>query len=385
MKRSGHASILLVAVLILFPAACGEDGNHSTIDPSIPITGVVVDDGVFTRLMHPLFPQFTGDLWPNTWGDDDRLYTANGDGFGFGWIFADIVFNVVDGMPPDLTASSPPLALHNFIAGKWGPDAWKVSRKPTGMTCVDGDLYLFFQNLKNAFSGNAFGDAPHASVSVTRDKGRTWEYDGDEPMFTDHVFTTGFFLDYGRCQEHAIDEYIYVYGLDYNWRYSEGFSQTKMYLARVPREAIMDREAWEFLTAADGGATAWSADIADRVPVLEDDTLYRDDKSGIAQGSVVFIPQLNRYLYSSRAYYEWIFYEAPEPWGPWTRIAVREWTGGWTETFHAGYPNIIPSKFLDDDGLGGWIISSLSSSHFNGMYYNMGLRRFTLETGRKES
>ena len=62
-------------------------------------------------------------------------------------------------------------------------------------------------------------------------------------------------------------------------------------------------------------------------------------------------------------------------------MTVREWFGGWTEEFHAGYPATIPSKFLDEDGRGGWIVSSLSSSRFDGMYYNMNFRRFELSTG----
>jgi len=202
-------------------------------------------------------------------------------------------------------------------------------------------------------------------------------------MFTDHVFTTGFFLDYGKCQENAKDEYVYVYGLDYNWRYSDGFLQTKLFLARVHRQRILERKTWEFFTGLFNGRPGWSADINDKVPVLEDDERYRSKKSGVAQGSVVYIPRLNRYLYSTRAYYEWIFHEAKEPWGPWTRIAVQEWTGGWREDFHAGYNVVIPTKFLDEDGLGGWIVSSLSDSYFDSMFYNMGMRRFTIEADEK--
>jgi len=346
---------------------------------SYRIVDVQVEDHNTYRLANSLFPNQTGDLWPCAWGEDDRLYVANGDGFGFGIIWSDIVFSVVDGCPPNMVGFTPPRAFGPFIAGVWGPEALKVSRKPTGMTCVDGDIYLFFQNLKNFLSNNEFGDAPNASISVSRDGGYTWEYDRSRPMFTDHIFTTGFFLDYGKCQQHAQDEYIYVYGLDYNWRFSPGFSQTKLYLARTPRQKILDRDAWEFFAGFYNGVPAWSPNIDDKVPVLDDETLYHGDKSGIAQGSVIYIPQLNRYLYSTRAEYEWIFYEAEKPWGSWTKVAVVEWLGGWTEDFHAGYNVVIPTKFLDADGRGGWIISSLSTSTFDGMFYNMGLRKFWLE------
>ena len=394
-----HPTFFFLSLCIILAVGCGngesdrapadvpvDPDDSGTPVPSRPILAVEVEDHITYRLMNGLFPQWTGDLWAGAWGDDGRLYVANGDGFGFGLIFADIVFNIVDGFPPCMTGYTPPRAIHAFVACKWGPRSWEVSRKPTGMVCVDGDLYLFFQNLKNQFTETPFGDAPHASISVSRDHGATWEYDPSEPMFTDHVFTTGFFLDFGQCQEHAIDHYVYVYGLDYNWRYSPGFSQTRMFLARVPNTSILDRKAWEFFTGLDPRCRpTWSPEIDDRVPVLEDDTLYHGKKSGIAQGSVVYIPGLNRYLYSTRARYEWIFYEAPMPWGPWTKITVQEWLGGWTEEFHAGYPAMIYSKFLDSDGLGGWIITSLSSSYFDGMYYNMGFRRFTLEAGEADS
>ena len=359
-----------------------DDDTPTVDDDSTPvfyrITDVEVEDYITYRLMNRWFPGWTGDLWPCAWGEDDRLYTVNGDGFGFGPLFSDIVFNIVDGYPPDLEGSRPPHAYGRHIAGLWGPNKWEVNRKPTGLVCVDGIIYLFYQNLKNGWSDNPFGDAPHASISVTRDHGLTWEYEAAEPMFTDHIFTTGFFLDYGKCQENAMDNYVYVYGLDYNWRFSEGFSQTKMYLARVDHEYITDRSQWEFVIGFIGDQPLWSEDIDLKYPVLEDDTLYHDEKSGIAQGSVIYIPQLNRYLYSTRAVYEWIFYEAAEPWGPWTKVSVIEWTGGWTEDFHAGYNAVIPTKFLAADGRSGWIVSSLSTSYFDSMYYNMGFRQFWL-------
>ena len=271
------------------------------------------------------------------------------------------------------------MAFGPFVAGQWGPEEWLTGRKPTGLICIDGDIYMFFQNLKNGFSNNPFGDAPHGSISMTRDRGLHWEWDRSQPMFTDYVFTTGWFLDYGRGQQYAMDDYVYVYGLDYNWRWADNFAQTKVYLARVDKEEIMNREAWEFYAGMFGGEPGWSREIGHRAPVIVDETEYMEEYSGICQGSVVYIPQLNRYLYSTRSCNEWIFWEAPRPWGPWTRVSVIEWKRGWTPDFHPGYPAVIPSKFLDEDGLGGWIISSLSSSTWDGMFYNMAMRRFWLK------
>ena len=395
MTRKSAFIVAFSVILLLCPSCSSEngkgpvggasDGDEADGDDSPRLShrilSVDVEDHITYRLMHSEHPEETGDLWPCAWGEDGRLYTANGDGMGFGSVWQDIVFSALDGYPPEMTGNSPPNAHGPYIAGVWGaPDELMVSRKPTGLVCIDGDIYLFYQNLKNFLSYNEFGDAPHASISVTRDGGLTWEYDYSEPMFSDHVFTTGFFLDYGKCQENAPDDYVYVYGLDYNWRFSRDFSQTRIFLARAPKDAVLNRDSWEFFTGPAAGLPTWSPDIDRRIPVLEDETVYCKYQSGIAQGSVVYIPELNRYLYSSRAECVWIFYEAEKPWGPWTKVSVIEWPRGqWTEEFHAGYNAVIPSKFLNEDGLGGWIVTSLSSGTFGGMYYNMGWRKFTLE------
>lgn len=361
-----------------------DNDDNDTDRPSYPIVNVEVEPYNTYRLANNWFPGYTGDLWPSAWGEDDLLYTANGDGFGFGGVFADIRINVVEGMPPDLTGYAPSRA-HSFrVAHIWGPEAWKYSRKPTGMICIDGVLYMFFQNLANVLADEAFGDAPHGSISFSTDLGATWQVDETAPMFTDHVFTTGFFLDYGQCNRWAPDDFVYVFGLDYNWRFADNFDQTKMYLARVPKDRIIERSEWEFFTGTNERGPTWSRQIMHKTPVLTDEELYIHDYSGICQGSVVYIPQINRYIYSTRAVYEWIFWEAKQPWGPWTKIAVIEWTGGWTEDFHPGYPAVIPSKYLDADGLGGWIISSLSDSWFSGRFYCMGFRRFELDVAQPE-
>src|SRR5215218_4891555 len=109
-----------------------------------------------------------GDLWPSCWSDDGALYTAAGDGWGMDaetrrW--ADLTVSRIDGAPPGVLTGEP-LAQGDRVASLWsGPD---YARKPTGMLCVGGSLYLAVQDLSLDFER-----APALSISRSIDKGRT--------------------------------------------------------------------------------------------------------------------------------------------------------------------------------------------------------------------
>ena len=80
------------------------------------------------------------DLWPVAWADDDHLYTAWGDGGGFGGTDTDgrvaMGFGRLEGVPP---------AWHGFNlnGGKDPPHPASFPRKgkTSGLACVDGVLY----------------------------------------------------------------------------------------------------------------------------------------------------------------------------------------------------------------------------------------------------
>lgn len=249
-----------------------------------------------------------GDLWPTAWSDDDYLYTANGDGMGFNLTqpWQDFVINKVKGNPEE-GIQGERLGAGDTIGQVWS-DPEKYNKKPTGMISVDGNLYLAVQDL-NKEEGKAFNDAPAATILKSEDKGQTWTWDQDAPMFPDYVFTTVMFLDYGKDGENnTFDDYVYAYGLDNNWR--DSFNDavedpTKLYLARMPKDGIQDVSTWEFYTGDLNGKAEWSdsGKIEDRKPVLQDDRrVYTnliepglDDMSVISQGSIVYNKSLNRY------------------------------------------------------------------------------------------
>ncbi len=325
-----------------------------------------------------------GDLWASCWSDDGNLYSANGDGKGFstGGPFGDVAVNRISGSPPWLTGVT--LATGATVGSIWSGAGY--NRKPTGMACVGSTIYLAVQDLALDFN-----DVPAATVVKSTDHGRTWTWDRSKPMFADHVFTTIFFADFGPGGAWAPDSYVYAYGLDYNWR--DSFDNTvpdpmDVYLARVPRDRVQDRTAWEFYT---GGAMAptWSRDIAARAAVLHDGRrLYQQTSdpnrisnlSVISQGGVLYDRPLNRYLYLSWTEYTFEFYESPTPWGPWKRFLSKDFGGyPWSAAKHGGYATTAPSKFLSADGLSMYVQSNVCPCASGGVsVYRYSLRKLRL-------
>lgn len=378
-------------------------------------TGVVDSDSRFfaTAQVQPSYSvttQSEGDLWPSCWADDDHVYTANGDGAGFGpQPRYDVTVNRLSGTPETgitgtrvatgtMNADDPgkPRAINHDLGTIWADPAL-YNRKPTGMLAVDGngdgkcELYLAMQDLHKAPCPACFNDAPYATILRSDDYGKTW-HNTDSPMFTDHQFTTLFFLDFGKAGEHVRvlgpdnAEYVYAYGIDHNWRDPTDPakpSTTDLHLGRVPKSRIQERDAWQFFAGANAkGEPTWTGDMDQREPVLHDArTVYPHlscggrpgddparDVSVISQGGVVYNAPLKRYIYTSWTWYTFEFYEAPTPWGPWKLFLHKDFGAdafyGASEDSscpgprNGGYPTTIPSKFVSADGKTMWVQSS---------------------------
>jgi hypothetical protein len=278
-------------------------------------------------------------------------------------------------MPPNLTGTT----LAYSVGTNWIGTGY--SRKPTGMLCIQGAVYLAFQNLNE----NTFDDAPAASIARSNDYGNTWTWDSSAPMFggagKTPLFTTIFFLDYGKNSINSIDSYVYAYGLDNNWR-----EQQALYLARVPASSIQTRSSWQFFTGVDaGGNPLWTSDITQKKPVVLDTRLLYPVMFGtdcpaqnpvIAQGGVVYDQPLKRYIFSSWSCATHEIYEAPQPWGPWSHVLSNDF-GPLRGLHNRGqYGTSIPSKFISADGKTLMLQSNVCCS---GDSYTFALRRLYLE------
>jgi hypothetical protein len=376
--RCGAA--LLLASSLFVPLTVGGSTANATSPPeSAFFATAAVDEHATVQT------QSDGDLWPSCWSNDDNLYAANGDGKGFslGGTSSDIAVSRIGGGVTNLTGST--VAQGDAVGQVWNPDG-QYNRKPTGMVCVNGTLYLAVQDLNTSFN-----DVPSATIVKSTDHGQTWTWDRSAPMFDNHVFTTVFFADFGKDSADSADGYVYAYGLDNNWRDSFDDSvpdPVDVYLGRVPASSVQNRASWQFYTGTANGSATWSSDISARQAVLHDDRrIYQNifnadahNLSVISQGGVLYDKPLGRYIYSSWSEYTYEFYDSPTPWGPWQHFLTKDFGGyPWTQAKNGGYATTIPSKFLSADGRTMYVQSNVCPCGGGGTsVYDFALRKLVL-------
>lgn len=273
------------------------------------------------------------DNWPSTWGDDDALYTAYGDGNGFSPFTEEklsLGFARIMGNPPDIS----PANLRSPTGEQHGDG--RNGRKASGLLIVDGVLYMLARNAGNA------------QLAWSEDRGATWHW-------SDWKFEVSFgcpaFVNFGKNYTGARDNFVYLASTDAETAYQRA---DRLVLARVPKDKLRDRSAYEFFVRRDPhGGAVWSTNVTDRGAIFENEgACYRSH--------ITYNPGLKRYLLTTTGRgtdtrYAGGFgvYDAPEPWGPWTTVFYTDtWDVGPGESSH------FPSKWLDADGRGGWLLSS---------------------------
>jgi CubicO group peptidase (beta-lactamase class C family) len=265
------------------------------------------------------------DNWPVTWGDDDALYTAYGDGNGFEPFVKEklsLGLARVTGVPPDFQGVN--LRAPSIEARGDG----QRGRKASGLLMVEGVLYLWARNAGNS------------QLAWSADRGATWTW-------ADWRFTRSFgcptFLNFGKNYAGARDEFVYVYSHDADSAYERA---DRFVLARAPKDRVRDRAAYEFFVKRDGrGQPIWSADIVRRGAVFTNPgNCYRSHVSYNAGLGRYLWCQINRGN-DTRFVGGFAIYDAPQPWGPWTTaFCTGQWDVG------PGESSSLPTKWMSADG-----------------------------------
>ncbi len=118
-------------------------------------------------------------------------------------------------------------------------------------------------------------------------------------------------------------------------------SDNGLVLARVAKQRIRERSAWEFYEGLDAeGRPVWTADAARSGAVFS----Y---PANCQRVDVVYDAGIGRYLMALGYDHAggWGLFDAPAPWGPWTTILHREWDVADTHGYR------LPAKWISSDGL----------------------------------
>jgi len=313
-----------------------------------------------------------GDTYPVTWADDDAIYTSSGDPLWGGKEHGLDVERLIGG-PTDYRIDR----INNmdgYIG--WGGNG----PKPTGMICVDGILYLAFQNLKGARKPPHSLSSQHGSdayIVYSANKGFFWVPSFEnikEPMFPGHKFGGPSFVNFGKNNENAKDDFVYAVSSD---QWDNG---SNIRLGRVPKDKITIKESWEWVCAFTPSYEAvWSHDLNESIPIL---SIHK--WMGVPE--MVYLASIDRYLMFSWRFHkdfspedgtDLLIFEAPEPYGPFSLVHVEEY---WEGKNFTPYCPRLPLKWVEPDGVTCWLQFSGSwgvEGQKNG-YYRSNVRRMRL-------
>jgi hypothetical protein len=326
-----HALVALLCLLCILAVAlfrCSPHPSRAQLPPYPPsqvIESVHWDFSNLVRKAHG------SDLWPMTWAADDNMYTSWGDGGGFGGTNRDgrvsLGFARIAGSPTGFETE-------NVWGGKNALNPPTFEGKCAGMLSMDGILYAWI-NMQDV-------NPPDFKLAWSSDFSATWQLVSWE--FQSAEFAPGTILNFGKDYAGARDNFVYIYGGA--WGATEN-----VYMARVHKDHIRNRAAYEFFKGLDaGGNPLWTSDITHRRPVFTDQNLV-NEFNGALKASVIYNPGIGRYLLSipHGGVGRLGIFDAPEPWGPWTTVAYYDNWGGFG-TRPEGLIYAFPTKWISLDG-----------------------------------
>lgn len=330
-------------------------------------------------------PGTASDMHWHSWAPDGSLYVVDDDGVNFGGPFSFAHLLKVEGTPPNHTAR----VLSRFP----GLQRYSMRRHlyVNGALAVDNRIYVAAYEYESddpasperrlegnhviAEKGSDFfiidAISHHggvASLMVSDDEGETWDnYPvANAPLFLGPRFAGLAFVGFGPGYTgvpEKLDGYVYALSNDEGW---EGGSH--VFLARVPRDRVLDRAEWRFY----GGRTkdneaVWIPEEAYARPIFT-------DHGHVGHPTMTYNAPLGRFLLAfgsdavpksyafdpGIAWATWHrnrelhVYEAPTPWGPWSLVHYDpSWEGD-----HIAYLPQIPPCWIGEDGTTGTLMFS---------------------------
>lgn len=350
-----------------------------TFCQSIPI-GVRFDTSTLVRKGH------FGDNWCQTWAADDHVYTMLDDGNGW-W-----------GSPERLAAHPDwegSMMLRISGDQNFTPDnvkkmpGWPINLVDSplyayGTVAVDSTIYVWLWKSES----DTWYRRPIANrLLYTKDFGKhVYRWDGklenyrtfnqtdsasfffykEDPRPKDgkdaYAFNWIAFLQNGKANSKAKDEYIYMYS-------PEQHNPRDLALARVHRDRILDKSEYEYFTGIKNNTPTWTSNMSQRDATMQFPAAGPGEKWMWASWfpSVVYNEGLDVYMMTSygvkdktKEFWDgWCldcptagsigFWYADKPWGPWKQIYYEDTFYPDSEV-NRTYGLKLSPKWISDDG-----------------------------------
>jgi len=401
--------------------------NHPV---EIPMSKDLTFEWIGERLL-PFDYNMKGDTHPMTWADDDNIYMGTGDPCWmmrdgkpykahkeFFWSETEETYQKMCGQAFEKLIGSPEFSgsfaierVHD-MPGYTGPGG--LGPKPCGMICVDGKLYYAVQNLLGYKKPPNRATSQHgsdATILCSEDYGKTWTpelnsmfaefvaeqhdssfasrangvnwktseeeragYKGWKPMFPGSRFGGLSFVQFGKNNSDAFDDYVYAISTD-QWDNGKN-----LMLGRVPKDKIMDRDSWEFAAVdfftVDGipNEPMWHKDIDEAKPILE-------IEGHIGLPEMVYIKSLKKYILLTWGLHtdfrtptgsELTILESDNIYGPFSLVHY-DWM--WYSRECCPYTPRLPLKWFNSETLEGFILHS-GNWETQEPYYRPQIRKF---------
>ena len=338
------------------------------------------------------------DIWPVTWGRDGNVYTFFGDGGGFGGDNdrGRTSFGIASlaGTAPSAAAASGavvPPPRRNVYGGFEAEHPSTLSGKAGSLIAVGRDFY----GRGGIWSAAevAKEPAPWSSperVQIVYSRGNAYSWTAADWVFCSEAdrgrvgdgarFCPASFVNFGRGNAGAPDGRVYLTGVSLEtwlgWIQPSVESQAaETLLARVKRSSVLDESAYEYYAGLDArGRPIWERDPARMRPIFSDRSPSRPGCRGVCPslratlGDIVYDPAIRRYIGVAQGRFigQTSFYDAPQPWGPWTVIDYNNvdpasGSGGWANLGTQGGESLgvhIVNAWTSRDGLTLWMTYS---------------------------